>query len=198
MAEEARTLYPAFVTLHDYLEEHHGDGSFDRMRRRLRERQGVLIDANPRVPRWRPTSAYVAALDAAAEVLGRPDFHEQYGRVACDYDLKVLSGLLTFMSSPEWLLHRAVRLWRRYHSTGTWELEYQPGLAKGTLRDFGVVHAGYCRVIQGWFLRAFEMAGARQVTMQHPRCRATGGDACVFLAAWAYEEKPEPPPRRTS
>jgi hypothetical protein len=194
-AEGPRTRGASLVTLRTYLEDRHGEGTYQRLRQLVLE-GGVALAARLDPLRWYPTSLYVVALDAAARIDGRPGFHQRYGRVAAEYDLKTLGRYLARINSPEWVLHKSARLWRQYHSTGDWELSYQPGLARGTLRNFGVASAGYCDVMVGWLERAFEMAGARDVSVQHTSCRSTGDEACVFLASWLFEHKPDPPPRR--
>jgi len=54
----------------------------------------------------------------------------------------------------------------------------------GTLENWGVVDVALCRELVGYLGRTIELVGAKNVLMEHPRCRARGDRACFFQARW--------------
>lgn len=59
------------------------------------------------------------------------------------------------------------------------------GGVDGLLIDSAIVHDVFCRNLQGYLQRLFELVGAKDVTVGHPECRVQGGALCRFAIRWA-------------
>ncbi len=140
--------------------------------------RGIVMPVN-----WYSTDAYMAALHAAHDRSGDPAFFEKFGIFAADFQINAFRKVLLRFTSPAFFLDRAGRLWARSHDTGRWEVEGGERRVRGTLRDFAVVDADYCRVLVSWIHRASQLTGTRGQTV-HRECRARGGQACVFEGWW--------------
>jgi len=140
--------------------------------------RGIVLPVN-----WYPTESYVRALHAASELSGDAEFFERFGAFAADFQINAFRRVILRFASPLFFLDRAGRLWARSHDTGRWEVEGGNKRVRGTLREFAVVDADYCRVLVAWIHRASELTGTRGQTV-HPACRARGDEACVFEGAW--------------
>jgi len=183
VTQQALTFATAFLTLREYLDEHHGAGAFHRVRDGLAAR-GLQLDPVIVPHRWYPTATLCTALDLARERYGPDDFYERYGRAAAERQVHLAFRFLLRFTTPAWLWQRGAGMWRRAHTTGVWNIESRGRWVRGTLSDFGVVHVGYCRMLVGWLTRACEMTGARPGVVNHSACRALGAAACVFEGEW--------------
>ena len=166
-----------------FLRKAYGEGLYDRALDRLPAEEaaplrGILMPVN-----WYETHSYIRALHAAHEVTGAADFFERFGAFAADYQINAFRRVLLRFTSPAFFLDRAGRLWARSHDTGTWTVEGGNRRIRGTLREFAIVDADYCRVLVHWIHRASEITGVRGQT-NHTACRARGDDACVFDGSW--------------
>ena len=174
----------AFSTLQKFCEHQAGAGSFEKVREALLEQRGVQLDRAFAPDAWYPTEVFLAAVDLGRDILGPANFYELYGEFGAVHEVNVLFRWVLRFTSPTFFLQRGAAMWGRFHDTGSWTIESSPKLLRGTLHDFGIVHAGYCRVVQAWMKRASLMTGARDVAVTHPSCRANGAEACVFEGSW--------------
>lgn len=180
----AQSASITFATLQRFCNHHAGAGAFERVREQLRERRGIELDRIFAPDAWYPTELFLTTLDTAHDVLGQPSFYELYGEFGADHEVHVLFRWMLRLTSPAFFLQRGAGMWGKFHDTGTWTVESAPRQLRGTLRDFGAVHAGYCRMVMSWMKRASQMTGARDVQVVHPQCRANGAEACVFVGEW--------------
>lgn len=175
----------AFSTLRRFCDHRAGAGAFEKVREALQQQhREVDLDRVFAPDAWYPTAVFLACVDLGRDLLGPPNFYELYGDFGAVQEVNVLFRWVLRLTSPAFFLQRGATMWGRFHDTGTWTIESQPRMLRGTLRDFGVVHAGYCRVVQSWMKRASMMTGARDVQVVHPACRAQGAEACVFEGQW--------------
>ena len=175
----------AFATLRRFCEHRAGAGAFEKVREALQQQQhDVDLDRVFAPDAWYPTAVFLACIDIARDLLGPPNFYELYGEFGAEHEVNVLFRWVLRLTSPAFFLQRGAGMWGKFHDTGTWSIESAPRQLRGTLRDFGVVHPGYCRVVQSWMKRAAMMTGAREVQVTHPQCRSAGAEACVFVGEW--------------
>ncbi len=121
----------------------------------------------------------VALVDREKEIVVRA------GAFAAEYDVRRIHRILFRALDPGLLLEKAMEIWDRYYDSGRWLIERPaPNSAIGTLLDFGIVDARYCRYLGGYLQRLFELVGAHDVRVRHLRCRARGDSACRFDAEW--------------
>jgi hypothetical protein len=179
----ARVAGKSVLTLQIYMRRMHGEDAYDRLLDALPSDEaaplrGIILPVN-----WYPTVPYVRAIEVAQATLDGGDFAERFGAFAAEYQINMFQKVLLRFASPVFFLDRAGRLWDRSHDTGTWEVDGGDKRVRGTLRDFAVVSAVYCRVLVAWIHRASQLTGTVGETL-HPSCRARGDDACVFDGAW--------------
>lgn len=140
--------------------------------------RGIILPVN-----WYSAPAYIHALKAARTLSGDDAFFERYGAFAADFQINAFRKFILRFTSPVFFMDHAGRMWRRTYDTGQWEIEGGDRFVRGTLRDFAVVDADYCRVLVAWIHRASQLTGTRGFT-RHPACRASGAQACVFEGRW--------------
>jgi hypothetical protein len=171
------------LSLRTYLERMQGAGTFEKVLSRMAPEEAAPLRGILMPIAWYPTLSFVRALHAAEAMLHDAELYERYGSFAAEYEINAFQRFLLKFTSPTYLLDRAGRMWRRFHDSGEWQVEGDARKMKGTLRNFAVVDARYCRVVTAWIHRAGQMTGARG-EVAHPACRARGGDACVFEGWW--------------
>lgn len=179
----AKVSGSSVLTLQVFLHRTYGAGTYERVLAGTRPEEagrfaGIVLPVN-----WYPTDSYLALMHAAHQLTGDVDFFERFGAFAADYQINAFHKLLLRFTSPSFFLDRAGRLWSRSHDTGRWEVEGGDKRVRGTLRDFAVVDADYCRVLVAWIHRASQLTGTRGQTV-HRACRARGAEACVFEGWW--------------
>ena len=177
------TASTSFLSLRRFVEERHGAGAFSRVREALAQQHQIEVPTLA-AGKWYPTRAFAMGLDVARHLFGPASFHEDFGVAAAEYEIHWSYRFVLRFASPVWMLEQGSRVWRKAHTTGKWTIEGGEGKLCGTLREFGIVHAGYCRSLTGWLGRACEMTGASRVRVWHPECRAAGAEACVFHGEW--------------
>jgi hypothetical protein len=139
--------------------------------------RGILLPVN-----WYPLEGYLAALHASVPLIG-PAFFEEFGAFSAEFVITTFQRLLLRFTSPAAFVEHAGRLWPRFQDSGHWEVESADKRIRGTLRDFAVVDAGFCRVLNAWIRHAGRMSAAR-FDLRHTECRARGAGACVFSGSW--------------
>jgi hypothetical protein len=180
----AKTSGAAVLALQLYVDRTFGDKAFEKVLWRMKPEdaqplRGIILPVN-----WYPTQSFVRALETAHEVLGAHDFLENYGRAAAEFEITAFQKFVLKFTSPAFLISRTGKVWHRFHDTGEWEVKGHGKQIEGTLRDFGVVSAAYCRMLTEWIRRAGQLTGSKGGDVQHTKCRARGDDVCVFAAWW--------------
>lgn len=178
-----RVAGSSLLSLQLFLRKSYGEDLYARALERLAPAdaeilRGIILPVN-----WYPTDAYMLTLRTARELSGDDAFLERYGAFAADYQINAFRRFILRFASPVFFLDRAGRMWDRSHDTGRWQIEAGDRSMRGTLRDFAIVDADYCRVLVAWIHRASQLTGTKGQTT-HPACRAKGADACVFEGSW--------------
>jgi hypothetical protein len=110
------------------------------------------------------------------------------GRYEADQDLSTVHRLFVRFTSPAYVLQKSGEYWRRFYDTGHWRVQGgKGGTATGSLFDFGIVDSAFCTYLTAYIYRMFQLAGAREGSLEHTECRArpgTDGRACVFVGRW--------------
>lgn len=172
------------LSLRTFIERLQGPGAFEKLLDRMEPAdaeplRGIVLPVN-----WYPSESFLRAVLACERMLRDPEVYEHYGAFAAEYEITAFQRFALKFTSPTYMMTRAGRIWNRFHDTGNWHVEGDSHSMKGTLRDFAIVDARYCRVVAAWIKRAGQMTGARG-EVQHPECRARGGEVCVFTGWWS-------------
>ncbi|HVH47177.1 MAG TPA: V4R domain-containing protein [Labilithrix sp.] len=107
------------------------------------------------------------------------------GRYEAEHDLRTIHRVLLRFANPAYVIEKTGELWRRFHDTGTWEVKRQPDGLTGVLSDWGYVDEALCVELVGYMGRCLELVGAKNVVMEHPRCRARGDKECRFRGSFS-------------
>src|SRR6185437_8773971 len=142
---EPLTYCTSFLSLRRFVEERHGAGSFQKVREGLARQHRIELPPIIAPGAWYPTRAFALGLDVARNLWASPMFHEQFGAKAAEYEINLVYRVILRFTSPTWMLEQGTSVWNKAHNTGKWTIESKSGWMRGTLRDFGLVHAGYCR-----------------------------------------------------
>ena len=169
-----------------FVEEHFGKDGVQRVLASL-----PAVDQRPLrllfTSNWYPFELGKRLDDAIVGVLakGRPDFFERLGAASAEKNLGSLHrGYLT-PGDPQAFLAKAPQIYSLYYETG--RREYAPsGPTSGVLTtyDADTFSAPDCMTVVGWYKKALEMCGARQVKIVEEECRATGGRVCRYQVRW--------------
>ncbi|HEX9054029.1 MAG TPA: TIGR02265 family protein [Gemmatimonadales bacterium] len=169
-----------------FVEEHFGKDAVQRVlaslpaddQRPLR----LLFTSN-----WYPFELGKRLDDAIVRVLGqgRPDFFERLGAASAEKNLTSLhAGYLT-PGDPQAFLAKAPQIYSVYYESG--RREYTPTAANTgvlTTHDAETFSAPDCLTVVGWYRKALEMCGAKNVSVMEQECRAKGGAVCRYAVRW--------------
>ena len=174
-----------FMSLRNFLEHRYGSGAWANVRRELAQRHGLEVDLVLHPKGWYPTEAFVRGLELGHELYGPDDFYERFGEAAAEYEVNIFNRFVLRFTSPGWMIAHGGDVWRRSHDSGHWIVNRDKPLHfAGTLQDFAIPNAGFCRGLVGWFRRACAMTGARDVVIEHLFCRGRSGPTCIFDGRW--------------
>lgn len=135
---------------------------------------------------WYELDLYMRVLVRLSAVYGagHAQLLQDYGRFSAQQDLTTTHKLVLRFASPGTILNQTMKLWRRFHDTGTWSVVKSSKRAEGTLRDWGCVHEVLCCEMLGYIGMVISLGNGDQAQVEHPECRAQGADSCVFVATW--------------
>jgi len=136
---------------------------------------------------WYPFELGKRLDEAIVRVLadGRSDFFERLGAASAETNLSSLhSGYLT-PGDPQTFLAKAAQIYSLYYETGRREYTAS-GPTSGVLTTYeaDTFSAPDCMTVVGWYKRALEMCGARNVSVVEEECRAKGGTVCRYRVQW--------------
>lgn len=170
-----------------FVEEHAGREGLERVLAALdpatrRELKMVLT------VKWYAFEVGKALDDAIVTVIGggRPEFFERLGRASAEKNLATMHRGFLVEGDPHAFLAKAQSIYSLYYETG--RREYQRvGEREGilTTHDAETFSAPDCLTVVGWYKRALELCGAKEVSMVEEECRAAGGAVCRYRIAWS-------------
>jgi hypothetical protein len=77
-------------------------------------------------------------------------------------------------------------LWRLRHDTGDVTVDLEgPRSARIELADYGLVAPEACELVQGTIWGFLHFSDAKNIKLEHNRCRARGDETCEWKASWA-------------
>lgn len=116
---------------------------------------------------------------------GTSDVLVAFGRFSAEQDLTKLHKLFMRLVDPGSLFDQAMKVWQRFHDSGSWSIEHTNKSAAGTLTGWSGVDNALCRALAGYIEGLLRSShGGKDTNVQHTECRAHGAKACVFVATW--------------
>ena len=126
--------------------------------------------------------------EAIVQVLGagRPDYFERLGMASAEKNLSTVHQAFLKPGDPHGFLAKAPQIYRLYYQTGRREYE-RLGEKEGVLttHEAETFSTADCLTVIGWYRKALEMCGAREVKIVEEECRARGGAVCRYRVTWA-------------
>jgi hypothetical protein len=93
--------------------------------------------------------------------------------------------LVLRLRNPAYALEKSAEYWSRFYDAGTWSVtrlsEYQ---ARGELSGIAETAPVFCRFLNAYITRMFQLAGATGGKCRHTRCVCRGDKSCVFEGYW--------------
>jgi len=125
--------------------------------------------------------------DAIVQALGGGStrFFERLGEESAEVNLGTLHSAFLAPGDPQGFLAKAPQIYRLYYDVGWREYE-QTGEREGVLttHDAETFSKTDCLTVIGWYRKALELCGAKNVQIQEDECRATGGSVCKYRVTW--------------
>jgi len=123
-----------------------------------------------------------ADLELAAS---HPEWAEAAGAFAIGSLGQVLYGGLLQKRTPMDFITQSVSLFRLYYSPGDIvAVEVEPGRTVARLEGFESMGSLFCRRQTGGLVRAVEIAGGKDVSVEHVRCEHEGDCFCEWEIRW--------------
>jgi hypothetical protein len=169
-----------------FVEEHFGSSGVQRVMEALgaedREALRILLP-----PKWYPFDLGKRLDEAIFSSLGdgTPEFFERLGAASAEHNLSGSHQGFLMPGNPHGFLARSPNVYRLYYETGHRTYE-KTGATEGVLttHEAETYSAPDCLTVIGWYRRALEMCGAREVWMEEEECRAHGGTVCRYRVGW--------------
>ena len=134
---------------------------------------------------WEPVDLLVDLAERCTRAGPPADFARDVGRATITATFTRFFGANPGSLPPETVLRAAPAFWGRYHDWSRLQLvEARPGLAELFL-DRNPGSPLICDLVWGELERIAELAGARDVVVEHPRCACRGDAACAYRILWA-------------
>lgn len=135
---------------------------------------------------WYPLAVHARLINAVDVVHGYGDLSlvVQLGRFEAERNLTTIHRFFLRFANPAVIFELTSDYWRRFHDTGDWTVVRDGEEVHGTLENWGTTDPAMCREIVGYVGRALELAGAKNLLMEHPKCRSRGDDICYFQGRW--------------
>jgi uncharacterized protein (TIGR02265 family) len=125
--------------------------------------------------------------DAIVKMLGGGStrFFERLGEASAEVNLASLHSAFLAPGDPQAFLAKAPQIYRLYYDVGHREYE-ATGEREGVLttHEAETFSKTDCLTVIGWYRKALEMCGARNVRILEEECRATGGNVCRYRVSW--------------
>lgn len=175
----------ALATL-DFIRREHGDDVLARIVARLAPATRERLTCTAKGDEL-PYGMLVALWESADQelVASHPRWAEEAGAFAIRSLGQVLYGGLLQKRTPMDFITQSVSLFRLYYSPGDIvAVEVEPGRTVARLEGFDAMGPLFCRRQTGGLVQAVEIAGGKDVTVDHVRCEHEGDCFCEWEIRW--------------
>ena len=170
-----------------FIEDHFGQQGLTQVLASLSEEDQKTLGMVLTV-KWYPFELGKRLDNAIVQVLGggRPEFFERLGEASADKNLTTLHHGFMTEGKPHAFLAKAPAIYALYYETGRREYQ-QTGPNQGMLTtyDAETFSTADCLTVIGWYRRALQMCGAKEVEVVEEECRAKGGTVCRYKVSWS-------------
>jgi hypothetical protein len=137
---------------------------------------------------WYSLEMYARLIRALDKVHGKGDLAlmKDLGRFEAETDIKTIHRFFLRFTNPAFIVEKTTDYWKRFHDTGTWVVTRDAHGVTMLLDGWGCVDTALCRELVAYLGRALELAGATNVTVEHPKCRGRADPQCIFKGRWGF------------
>jgi uncharacterized protein (TIGR02265 family) len=116
---------------------------------------------------------------------GSTRFFERLGEASAEVNLASLHSAFLTPGDPQAFLAKAPQIYRLYYDVG-WREYHKTGEREGVLttHEAETFSKTDCMTVIGWYRKALELCGARNVRIVEEECRASGGSVCRYRVSW--------------
>lgn len=172
--------------LREFILQEHGEEGLERLVEQLPPEQRKHLNS-PYTLQWTEIEFSVGVIEAIARAFGRnpQEIARQVGAFSAGNTIGTFYRFLLSTAAPATIVEKFPSLWKTYSNTGE-VAECQVEGNRGALVLTGFTDAGLsCHTLCGFVQKALEMAGARNVQVNHTECAAHGGAKCRFQMTWS-------------
>jgi hypothetical protein len=110
---------------------------------------------------------------------------KEMGRFGAEWSLNLFHKFILRFKTPAWFLEKGAKMWLNYFDKGRWEISQPaPQQILARLHEFPLADEAFCKREHGWFQRAAEMTGAKEVILTERLCRTRGHNVCEYFGEW--------------
>lgn len=138
---------------------------------------------NPVPKDWYPFNAYIKLHVAIDKIIGNGDLSEckKVGRFIAEDNMKQFPKTVYLIFNTKKILRKTPVLWRKYEYPGeVVKIKDEENCAVYRLINFPS-QPPICSVIIGRLEVALELAGAKNICISEPKCKALGDEYCEFV-----------------
>lgn len=141
----------------------------------------------PPLMSWVPFLSHCELLAKVDEMFGRGDgtLLVEVGRAAAYRDIPSIAKPFARFLSPGFLVDMVTKIWRIYHTVGSWEVSRGERDLQALLVGRPENHPAFCPVLIGYSEAAMALAGAIDVKIVEERCANKGAPCCSLRMKWS-------------
>ena len=172
-----------------YVRERGGESSVAKVFALLPETDRAVLQGWILNTSWYPLELNLRLDDAIAQVLAPDDRKRAFlemGRASAEVNLTGPHRHFIDPHDPHHLLSQSSVIYAAYYAIGrrTYEKTGQTSCVLRTFEAESVTETD-CLTVIGWYVRAIERSGGKDVQVDEPVCRARGGDHCEYRCRWS-------------
>jgi hypothetical protein len=185
----AQTKGTGFLNIRSFVTDQFGAGSYGSVIQGMAPEDRAVLESLVPVG-WYDLALYARLIRAVDERFGVGDLRlvHALGRFEAERDLTTVHQFFLRLMRPTLAIEQMNKYWRRFHDSGDWSTVWGARDVTSCLSGWGVVDAALCRELVGYLGRTLELLGARDVHMDHRKCRVRGDALCEFHGVWRHSE----------
>lgn len=172
----------------EFVESRWGKAGWEKVLRRLsREDQQVLRGLILAIA-WYPFELNLRLDQAIAEIHSPHDRKEVFlemGRASAEVNMLKLHPSYVKAGHPKHLLDNTAHIYKSYYDSGyrTCEMLSETSAVLRTYEARNVTSED-CLTVVGWYQKAIEICGGKNVKVRETQCRVDGAACCEYLCEW--------------
>jgi hypothetical protein len=175
------------ISAKEFVTKRFGEESWDKVVAQIDPAYRDIISGSIFASNWNPFELQVAVYTAIDRLFGKGDFQlcREIGRYSADREHSTIHKATMMFGGLKIWMKLASLMWKQYHSAGKMDCtELSDGGGRVEVTEFNPIQKSFCYDLAGWIERTMELAGKKNVTIEHPQCLLDGDPACVYEGRW--------------